>query len=57
MSKTLLYALAALGNIACAVLAWRSGRVVLPITFGMAAVCFIIATVGEILRGNGPKIG
>jgi hypothetical protein len=57
MSKTLLYAVAAIGNIACALVAYRSGRVVLPITFGFAAVCFIVATVGEVVRGGPPKSG
>jgi hypothetical protein len=52
MPKWLLFVLAALGNFVVALLAYRSGRVVIPIILVLAGLCFIIAAVGA-ARGSG----
>jgi hypothetical protein len=46
MPKWLLFALAALGNFVVALLAYRSGSVVVPIILVLAGLCFIMAAVG-----------
>jgi hypothetical protein len=55
MSKTLLYTLAVIADLAFAFLAWRSGRVVVPVILVFAAVCFAAAAVGSALGKGGPK--
>jgi hypothetical protein len=49
MSKTLLYALAMIADLAFAFLAWRNGRVVIPIILVFAALCFAVAAIGNAL--------
>jgi hypothetical protein len=56
MSKTLLYSLAMIGDFAIAVLAYRSGRVVIPIILVFAGVCFAVAAIGSALGRGGPKV-
>jgi hypothetical protein len=55
MSKTLLYTLAVIADLALAYLAWRSGRVVIPVILAFAAVCFAAAAVGSALGKGSPK--
>lgn len=47
MPKWLLASLAAIVNIVIAVIAYRSGRVLIPAVLVIAAVCFIIAAAGS----------
>ena len=55
MSKTLLYTLAAIADIAIAIFAYRSGRIVIPIILVFAGVCFAAAAIGSALGRGGPK--
>ena len=55
MSKTLLYTLAAIADIIFAILAYRSGRVVIPIVLVFACICFVAAAIGSALGKGGPK--
>jgi hypothetical protein len=55
MSKTLLYTLAMIADFAIAVLAYRSGRVVVPIILVFAGLCFAVAAIGGALGRGGPK--
>jgi hypothetical protein len=54
MPKWLLFALAAVGNFVVALLAYRSGSVVIPIILVLAGLCFIMAAVGA---ARGAKTG
>ena len=56
MSKTVLYALAMIADFAIAVLAYRSGRVVIPIILVFAGLCFAVAAMGSALGRGGPKV-
>jgi hypothetical protein len=55
MSKALLYTLAAIADLAFAFLAWRSGRVAIPIVLLFAALCFAVAAVGSAVGMGSPK--
>jgi len=55
MSKTLLYTLAAIADIAIAIFAYRSGRIVIPIILVFAGFCFAAAAIGSALGKGGPK--
>ena len=55
MSKTLLYTLAMIADLALAFFFWRSGRVVIPLILVFAALCFAAAAVGSALGKGGPK--
>ena len=54
MSKTLLYTLAAIVDIFFAILAYRSGRIVIPVILFFACICFVMA-IGSALGKGGPK--
>jgi hypothetical protein len=56
MSKTLLYTLGVIVDFAVAILAYRSGRVVIPIILVFAGLCFAIAAIGNALGRGRPKI-
>ena len=56
MSKTLLYTLAMIADFAFAVLAYRSGRVVVPVILVFAGLCFAVAAIGSALGRGGPKV-
>jgi hypothetical protein len=47
MAKTVLYTLAMIADFAIAVLAYRSGRTVVPIILVFAGLCFAIAAIGS----------
>ncbi len=55
MSKTLLYSLAAVGDLVLAYFFFRSGRLIVPGILLLAAVFFIIAATGSALGKGGPK--
>ena len=55
MSKTLLYSLAAIADIVIAILAYRSGRIVIPVILVIAGFCFAAAAIGSALGRGGPK--
>jgi len=55
MSKTVLYTLAMIADFAIAVLAYRNGRVVIPIILVFAGLCFAVAAIGSALGRGGPK--
>ena len=55
MSKTLLYTLAAIVDIFFAILAYRSGRIVIPVILFFACICFVMAAIGSALGKGGPK--
>ena len=55
MSKTVLYTLAMIADFAIAVLAYRSGRTVIPIILVFAGLCFAAAAIGGALGRGGPK--
>ncbi len=55
MSKTLLYTLAAIGDIIFAILAYRTGRIVIPIILVFACLCFVVAAIGAARAKGGPK--
>ena len=55
MSKTLLYTLAAIADLAIAIFAYRSGRIVIPVILVFAALCFAAAAIGSALGKGGPK--
>lgn len=54
MPKWLLFVLAAIGNFVIALLAYRSGSVVIPIILALAGMCFIMAAVGA-AKGTGGR--
>jgi hypothetical protein len=55
MSKTLLYTLAVVADLALAFLFWRSGRVMIPVILVFAAFSFAAAAMGSALGKGGPK--
>ncbi len=55
MSKTLLYTLAAIADIIFAILAYRSGRIVIPVILVFACLCFVIAAIGAARSKGGPR--
>lgn len=55
VSKTLLFTLAAIADVVIAILAYRRGRVVIPIILVIAGICFTIAAIGSALGRGGPK--
>ncbi|MEO8043908.1 MAG: hypothetical protein ABI674_03295 [Spartobacteria bacterium] len=55
MSKTLLYSLAMLGDLALAYFFYRGGRVLIPGILLFAALCFAVAAIGAALGKGGPK--
>lgn len=55
MSKWLLFVLAAIGNFVVALLAYRSGSIVIPIILAIAGVCFIMAAVGAAKGASGKR--
>jgi hypothetical protein len=52
MPKWILFGLAAVGNFVFAVIAYRGGRVVIPLILAVAGLCFIMAAVGA-AKGSG----
>ena len=52
MSKTVFYSLAMIVDFVFAIIAYRSGRVVVPIILVFAGLCFAVAAIG---RGR-PKV-
>ena len=56
MSKTLLYTLGVIVDFAFAILAYRSGRVVVPVILVFAGLCFAVAAIGAALGKGGPKV-
>ena len=56
MSKTVLYTLAMIADFVFAILAYRSGRVVVPIILVFAGLCFAVAAIGSALGRGGPKV-
>ncbi len=52
MPKWLLFGLAAAGNFVIAVIAYRSGRIVIPVILAVAGLCFVMAAAGA-ARGAG----
>jgi len=56
MPKWLLFGLAAVGNFVVAAIAYRDGRVVIPLILAVAGVCFVFAAVGA-ARGAGGSGG
>ena len=52
MPKWILFSLAAVANFVIAVIAYRDGRLVIPILLAIAGLCFAIAAVGA-ARGAG----
>ena len=55
MSKTLLYTLAMIADLAFAILAYRNDRIVIPIVLVFAAFCFAVAAIGSALGKGGRK--
>lgn len=55
MSKTLLYTLAMIGDLALAYFFYRGGRILIPSILVFAALCFAIAAIGSALGKGGPK--
>ena len=56
MSKWIQYSLAAAGTAALAVLAYSTGRVLVPLGLAASSICFVIAAVGA-ARGKGVRPG
>ncbi len=46
MPKWLLFGLAAVGNFLIAVIAYRGGRLIIPIILVVAGLCFVVAAFG-----------
>ncbi len=44
-----------LGNFVVAVIAFRSGRLIIPVILALAGVCFIIAAAGAAMAPKGSK--
>lgn len=55
MPKWLLYGLGAVLNFVVAVIAYRSGRLVIPVILALAGVCFVIAAAGSAKGAGGGK--
>jgi hypothetical protein len=47
MPKWLLYGLAAVGDFLIAVIAYQSGRIVIPVILALAGIGFVVAAVGS----------
>jgi hypothetical protein len=56
MSKTLLYTLGTIVDFVFAIIAYRSGRVVVPIILVFAGLCFAVAAIGSALGRGRPKV-
>jgi hypothetical protein len=56
MTKALVFILAAVVDIAIAALAFRSGRIVIPVILVFAAACFVVAAIGQARAAGRPKI-
>jgi hypothetical protein len=56
MSKTVIYTLAMIADFVIALLAYRSGRTIVPIILVFAGLCFAIAAIGSALGRGGPKV-
>jgi hypothetical protein len=56
MSKTLLYTLGTIVDFVFAIIAYRSGRVVVPIILVFAGLCFAVAAIGSALDRGQPKV-
>ena len=56
MSKTLLYTLGMMVDFAFAILAYRSGRAVVPVILVFAGLCFAVAAIGSALGRGKPKV-
>ena len=56
MPKTVLYTLGTIVDFAFAILAYRSGRTVVPIILVFAGLCFAAAAIGSALGRGGPKV-
>ena len=54
MPKWSLFGLAAVGNFVLAIIAFRSGRLIIPVISAAAGLCFVIATAGAAMA---PKCG
>ncbi len=54
MPKWSLFGLCAVGNFVIAVMAFRGGRLIIPLVLAVAGVCFIIAAGGAAMA---PKSG
>ena len=54
MPKSLLYGLAALANVIIAIVAFNSGRVLIPAVLILASIFFIVAAIGA-ARQSGQK--
>jgi hypothetical protein len=55
VSKALLYSLAAMVDIIIAILAYRAGRIVIPVILVFAGICFTMAAIGAARGSCGPK--
>jgi hypothetical protein len=55
MSKTLLYSLAAIVDVIIAILAYRGGRIVIPVILVIAGICFAMAAIGSARGSGAPK--
>lgn len=55
VSKTLLYSVAAIVDIIIAILAYRSGRIVIPVILVFAGICFAMAAIGSARGSGAPK--
>lgn len=55
MPKWLLFGLAAVGNFVIAVIAYRGGRLIIPLVLTVAGLCFVIAAVGAARGGAGDR--
>jgi hypothetical protein len=56
MSKTVFYSLAMIVDFVFAIIAYRSGRVVVPIILVFAGLCFAVAAIGSALGRGRPKV-
>ena len=57
MPKWLLFGLAAVGNFVVAVIAYRGGRLVIPIILAIAGLCFVMAAAGALRGVGGSRAG
>ena len=56
MSKTVFYSLAMIVDFVFAIIAYRSGRAVVPVILVFAGFCFAVAAIGSALGRGGPKV-
>ena len=54
MPKWLLFGLCAAGNFVIAVMAYRGGRLLIPVILAVAGLCFIMAAAGA-AKGQGGR--